>query len=74
MWYYAWRFACGRRNSSWYNGKYRFGIYRFSGSIHRPHNTEVDQMKLKDIIIATVAGIVMGLALFSDTLLNAGVI
>jgi len=31
-------------------------------------------MKLKDIIIATVAGIVMGLALFSDTLLNAGAI
>ena len=74
MWYYAWRIACGRRNSSWYNKKNRFGIYRFSGSIDRPHYTEVDQMKLKDIIIATVAGIVMGLALFSDTLLNAGVI
>jgi len=74
MWYYAWRIACGRRYSSWYNGKYRFGIHRISGNIDRPHNKEVDQMKLKDIIIATVAGIVMGLALFSDTLLNAGVI
>jgi len=31
-------------------------------------------MKLKDIIIATVAGIVMGIALFSDTLINSGVL
>jgi hypothetical protein len=31
-------------------------------------------MKLKDIIIATVAGIIMGVALFSDVLINSGVI
>jgi len=31
-------------------------------------------MKLKDIIIATVAGLIMGLSLFSDVLLNTGVI
>jgi hypothetical protein len=31
-------------------------------------------MKLKDIIIATVAGIIMGVALFSDVLMNSGVI
>jgi len=29
-------------------------------------------MKLKDIIIATVAGIIMGIALFSDVLMNTG--
>jgi len=29
-------------------------------------------MKLKDIIIATIAGTIMGLALFSDVLMNSG--
>jgi hypothetical protein len=29
-------------------------------------------MKLKDIIIASIAGIIMGLALFSDVLMNLG--
>jgi len=29
-------------------------------------------MKLKDIIIASIAGIIMGLALFSDVLMNSG--
>jgi hypothetical protein len=29
-------------------------------------------MKLKDIIIASIAGIIMGLALFSDVLINSG--
>jgi len=31
-------------------------------------------MKLKDILIATIAGIIMGVALFSDVLMNTGVI
>jgi len=29
-------------------------------------------MKLKDILIASIAGIIMGLALFSDVLMNSG--
>ena len=74
MWYNSGFIACRCRNCSWYNRKYRFGIYGVSRSIDRSHNKEMDQMKLKDIIIATVAGIIMGVALFSDVLMNSGVI